>query len=151
MRSGSRTTSPVLFAAQHALFWLMAGCFIGLWLAVLLLCPGLNAIFGEFTYGRIVPIHLNFQLYGWTSLPLVAWLFYLFSSKSPSNGSPERGAVVYSRRAAGFVDQPAQDFSFVGHSGSGRRRPRNVRVARRTVELHHRDRLWKRRAGVSRV
>lgn len=94
MRSGSRTTSPVLFAAQHALFWLMAGCFIGLWLAVLLLCPGLNAIFGEFTYGRIVPIHLNFQLYGWTSLPLVAWLFYLFSSKSPSNGSPERGAVL---------------------------------------------------------
>ena len=28
--------------------------------------------------GRWVPVHLNVQLYGWTSLPLVTWLFVLF-------------------------------------------------------------------------
>ncbi len=33
---------------------------------------------GEWTYGRWVPVHLNVQLYGWTSLPLVAWLLSLY-------------------------------------------------------------------------
>ena len=94
MQSVSRAGSPILLATQHALFWLMAGCLIGLWLAVLLLLPELNALVGEFSYGRIVPVHLNLQLYGWTSLTLVAWLLHLFTSKPASSGAMERGAVL---------------------------------------------------------
>jgi len=62
----------VALALRHALGWLVAGNMVGLWLAALQLRPSLAA--GEWTYGRWVPVHLNLQLFGWTSLPLVAWL-----------------------------------------------------------------------------
>ena len=61
-------------AAWHSLAWLVCANGIGLLLATLLLFPGANHWLGEFTYGRWVPLHLNLQLYGWCSLPLVAWL-----------------------------------------------------------------------------
>ena len=41
-------------------------------------CSGRTCKAGEWTYGRWVPAHLNVQLYGWTSLPLVAWLFAIY-------------------------------------------------------------------------
>jgi mono/diheme cytochrome c family protein len=63
-------------AGRHALGWLVVGNAAGLWLSLLLLFPGLNA--GEWTYGRWVPVHLNVQLYGWTALPLVAWLLSIY-------------------------------------------------------------------------
>lgn len=67
--------TPVLsIAAWHGLAWLVSANAVGLLLATLLLFPGLNRWLGEFTYGRWVPLHLNLQLYGWCSLPLVAWL-----------------------------------------------------------------------------
>jgi cytochrome c oxidase cbb3-type subunit 1 len=59
-------------AVRHALGWLVFGNAVGLYLALLLLEPGLQA--GVWTYGRWVPVHLNVQLYGWSALPLVAWL-----------------------------------------------------------------------------
>jgi cytochrome c oxidase cbb3-type subunit 1 len=62
-------------AAWHSLAWLVIANGIGLLLATLLLFPGVNGWLGEFTYGRWMPLHLNLQLYGWCSLPLVAWLF----------------------------------------------------------------------------
>jgi cytochrome c oxidase cbb3-type subunit 1 len=34
----------------------------------------LNHWLGEWTYGRWMPVHINLQLYGWCSLPLVAFL-----------------------------------------------------------------------------
>src|SRR5262245_52185370 len=58
----------------HALTWLVVGNAVGLLLAVLLLVPGLGRLFGPATYGRWVPLHLDLQLYGWLSLPLVAAL-----------------------------------------------------------------------------
>lgn len=61
-------------AAWHSLAWLVCANGVGLLLATLLLFPGMNHWLGEFTYGRWVPLHLNLQLYGWCSLPLVAWL-----------------------------------------------------------------------------
>jgi len=64
--------------ALHGLFWMAAANAIGVWLALCLLFPGLNAWAGEWTYGRWVPLHLNLHLYGWTCLPLLAWLFGMF-------------------------------------------------------------------------
>src|ERR1035437_2773097 len=61
-------------AAWHSLAWLVCANAVGLLLATLLLFPGGNHWLGEFTYGRWVPLHLNLQLYGWCSLPLLAWL-----------------------------------------------------------------------------
>ena len=66
------TNAGLASAVRHALFWLVVANMAGLYLSVLLLKPGWQA--GELTYGRWVPVHLNLQLYGWTSLPLVAWL-----------------------------------------------------------------------------
>ncbi len=63
-------------AVKHALGWLVLGNAVGLYLALLLLKPEWQL--GQWTYGRWVPVHLNVQLYGWTALPLVAWLFSMF-------------------------------------------------------------------------
>ena len=60
----------------HALGWLVAGNAVGFYLSLLLLCPNLRI--ADWTYGRWVPVHLNVQLYGWTALPLVAWLFSIY-------------------------------------------------------------------------
>lgn len=66
----------VSLAVKHALGWLVFGNLVGLYLSVLLLAPSLQL--AEWTYGRWVPVHLNVQLYGWTALPLVAWLFSMY-------------------------------------------------------------------------
>ena len=63
-------------AMGHALGWLVAGNAVGFYLSLLLLCPNLRI--ADWTYGRWVPVHLNVQLYGWTALPLVAWLFSIY-------------------------------------------------------------------------
>jgi cytochrome c oxidase cbb3-type subunit 1 len=63
-------------AVRHALAWWVVGNSVGFYLALLLLRPAWQ--FGELTYGRWVPVHLNVQLYGWTSLPLVAWLISIY-------------------------------------------------------------------------
>ncbi len=75
---------PILSGARHALFWMVAANCVGLLLSVLLLAPKLGLIFGECTYGRWLPLHLNWQLYGWTALPLVAWVFFLLPESSRS-------------------------------------------------------------------
>jgi cytochrome c oxidase cbb3-type subunit 1 len=61
-------------AAWHALFWLVAANAIGVLIAILLLFPSLNVLLGEWTYGRWIMVHMNLELYGWASLPLVAFL-----------------------------------------------------------------------------
>jgi cytochrome c oxidase cbb3-type subunit I len=70
---GRRATDE---AVAHALAWLVAGNAVGLFLSLLLFYPALNP--GALTYGRWAPVHLNSQLYGWTALPLVAWLFSIY-------------------------------------------------------------------------
>ncbi|WP_353568357.1 hypothetical protein [Haloferula sargassicola] len=69
-------SAGVRIAARHALGWLVAANAAGLWLSLLLLRAQLLS--GEWSYGRWVPVHLNGQLYGWTALPLVAWLFRIY-------------------------------------------------------------------------
>jgi len=76
-----REVEPVLLrAAWHSLAWLVVANVIGLLIATLLLWPGLNHWLGEWTYGRWMPLHLNLHLYGWCSLPLVAWLFHAYGT-----------------------------------------------------------------------
>lgn len=74
--SHGSAVAAVPLAVRHALAWLVLGNAVGLYLALMLLWPGLQA--GIWTYGRWVPVHLNVQLYGWTSLPLVAWLLSIY-------------------------------------------------------------------------
>jgi cytochrome c oxidase cbb3-type subunit I len=68
-------------AAWHSLFWLVAANAIGVLLAVLLLFPRLNVFLGEWTYGRWMMVHMNLELYGWSSLPLVGYLFHIYGAR----------------------------------------------------------------------
>lgn len=70
----------LVLAAWHSLFWLVFSNTVGVLLASLLLVPGLNKMLGEWTYGRWMPVHMNLQLYGWCSLPLVAFLFKVYGA-----------------------------------------------------------------------
>jgi cytochrome c oxidase cbb3-type subunit 1 len=63
------------YAAWHSLAWLVFANAIGVLLALLLLTPSLNFALTPWTYGRWMPVHIDIQLYGWCSLPLVAFLF----------------------------------------------------------------------------
>ncbi len=60
--------------ARHALAWLVAANAVGVLLAALLVWPGLNDVLAPLTYGRWMPLHLDWQLYGWCSLPLAGVL-----------------------------------------------------------------------------
>ena len=75
-----RTTRAVANAAWHSLFWLVCANAIGVLIAILLLIPSLNRQLGEWTYGRWVMVHMNLELYGWTSLPLVGFLFSVYGA-----------------------------------------------------------------------
>ena len=65
-------------AVRHGFFWLVVANGVGVLLAVLLVVPDGNLLLGEWSYGRWIPVHLNLQLYGWSSLPLVAWLMRIY-------------------------------------------------------------------------
>ena len=80
--SGTTPTSRGVLAttAFHALLWLVVANAIGILIAAMLILPGINNLPGEWTYGRWMPIHLNLQLYGWCSLPLVMFLFHVYGT-----------------------------------------------------------------------
>jgi cytochrome c oxidase cbb3-type subunit 1 len=74
-------------AAWHSLAWLLIANLVGVLLASLLLWPNLNHWLGEWTYGRWMPVHINLQLYGWCSLPLVAFLMKVYEvDRAPAAG-----------------------------------------------------------------
>ena len=75
---GGLQPNVMAVAACHSLTWLLVSNGVGLLLGALLLFPRLNSWLGEWTYGRWVPLHLNHNLYGWCSLPLVGWLFHAY-------------------------------------------------------------------------
>jgi cytochrome c oxidase cbb3-type subunit 1 len=68
------------YAVWHSLAWLVFANAVGVLIATFLLLPGLNKVFDTWTYGRWVPVHINLQLYGWCSLPLVAFLFKVYGA-----------------------------------------------------------------------
>lgn len=65
-------------AARHSLGWLVAANLVGVWLALGLLWPAAGDAIAPLTYGRWVPLHLDWQLYGWTALPVVGVLLAWF-------------------------------------------------------------------------
>lgn len=108
---------PVLLAqvAWHSLGWLFAANLIGVWLAVCLLDPSVGAWLRDWSYGRWMPVHLNFQLYGWMALPLVGWAMRIYRA--------ERGWIAVWSRAALLLWSLALTigaFSWLQGSSSGK-------------------------------
>jgi cytochrome c oxidase cbb3-type subunit 1 len=85
LSSRESAPQPAVVAVWHALAWLVFGNAIGVMIAILLLVPGLNTWLGEWTYGRWMMVHMNSALYGWCSLPMLAFLFRVYEA--------ERGAL----------------------------------------------------------
>ncbi len=78
-------SAVALDVARHSLAWLLAANAVGLWLAASLLWPALGDTLAPLTYGRWMPLHLNWQLYGWCALPLVgALLGWCFDFRHPA-------------------------------------------------------------------
>ncbi len=83
--SQSRTSPPDLTPAtdwglqltvtRHSLGWLFAANLVGVWLAANLVWPNLAKSTGALTYGRWMPLHTEWELYGWSALPLVGLLY----------------------------------------------------------------------------
>jgi cytochrome c oxidase cbb3-type subunit 1 len=70
----------VASAAWHGLFWLVIANAVGVLIAILLLFPALNRFLGEWTYGRWIMVHINLELYGWSSLPLAGFLLKVYGA-----------------------------------------------------------------------
>jgi len=80
METSRYNSRAVASAAWHSLFWLAFANAIGVLIAILLLVPALNRQLGEWTYGRWMMVHMNLELYGWASLPLVGFLFRVYGA-----------------------------------------------------------------------
>lgn len=80
METSRNNSRAVASAAWHSLFWLAFANAVGVLIAILLLVPGLNRQLGEWTYGRWMMVHMNLELYGWVSLPLVGFLFRVYGA-----------------------------------------------------------------------
>lgn len=89
--------------ARFSLGWLVAANLVGLWLASVLLWPALGDLPGPLTYGRWMPVHLNWQLYGWCSLPLVGLLFrWLLDGRDAATPAHARLALAAWSAALGL-------------------------------------------------
>lgn len=88
------THSVLAIAAWHSLAWLLVANLTGVWLAILLLYPAAGRWLGEWSYGRWTPVHLNFQLYGWMALPLVAWAIRIYHADRPAIAAWSRTALI---------------------------------------------------------
>lgn len=75
----------------HSLGWLTAANVVGVWLGVALLWPAAGDVIAPFTWGRWAPLHMNWHLYGWCSLPLVgALLRWCFEPAADAAGRDAR-------------------------------------------------------------
>lgn len=93
------TTSPhnVQQVVQlHSLLWLAVGNAVGIVLALLLIFPAWNAALAPFNYGRLVTVHLNTQLYGWSSIPMLGLLFRMYLPAQGSRGWAISAVAVWS-------------------------------------------------------
>jgi cytochrome c oxidase cbb3-type subunit 1 len=71
-----------LAVARASVAWLLVANLVGLLLAVLLLWPGAGGMLGPLTYGRWMPLHADFQLYGWCALPVAGVLLAAYLPRS---------------------------------------------------------------------
>lgn len=72
--------------ARFSLAWMILANLVGILLALLLLRPEWGSYLGSLSYGRWMPLHMEWQLYGWCTLPLIGLLMreYMFSSRNRS-------------------------------------------------------------------
>lgn len=63
---------------RYSFAWLLAANSVGLLLSVLLLWPQTGRLLGILTYGRWMPLHMEWQLYGWCTLPLIGLILKEF-------------------------------------------------------------------------
>ncbi|EDY85245.1 hypothetical protein VDG1235_4880 [Verrucomicrobiia bacterium DG1235] len=113
-----------LEVARYSFFWLCAANVVGLWLAMLLVWPRLGDWLGELTYGRWVPLHMDWHLYGWCSLPLLGLAFLRFFGKLPNGGSLTRwGLLLWSlglvAGGAAWLSGQATGKPFLNWTGRG--------------------------------
>lgn len=87
--------SVIGHAAWHGIAWLALANLIGVWLAVLLLVPRAGNLIAPLSYGRWMPVHLDLQLYGWISLPLIGWLLRAYRA--------DRGQLAHWSKVAIFL------------------------------------------------
>ena len=87
---------------RHALGWLVAANAVGVWLAALLLWPGLNELASPATYGRWMPLHLDWQLYGWCALPLLGVVLQYYLRDDGDGLRAGRAALACWSLALGF-------------------------------------------------
>lgn len=92
--NGPHASRLLTLTAWYAVAWLSISNVIGVGLAVLLLWPRTGAFLASWSYGRWMPVHLNLQLYGWCSLPLVAWLLKIYRADEGSLARWSRAALL---------------------------------------------------------
>ncbi len=80
----AKSKSIQTITARFALTWLLCANLVGLLLATLLLHPNLNSLISPFTYGRWMPLHMEWNLYGWTAIPLVGLLIFTYWNNIPN-------------------------------------------------------------------
>jgi cytochrome c oxidase cbb3-type subunit 1 len=68
--------------ARFSFAWLVLANLVGVWLSVLLIWPEMGTLTGAFTYGRWMPLHMDWHLYGWCSLPLVGLLMHFMLQRT---------------------------------------------------------------------
>lgn len=111
----SARATAVELAGLHALVWLALANAVGVLLALLLVWPAAGTLLGGLGYGRWVPLHLDLQLYGWCSLPLVALLLRFYSA--PRGGECPGGVVAVGAWSAALV---AGSVSWLAGGSSGK-------------------------------
>ena len=82
-----------LTVARHSLGWLFAANLVGVWLAANLVWPDLGRSTGSLTYGRWMPLHTEWELYGWSALPVVGLLYRWLSAPDRRHAQFERGGI----------------------------------------------------------
>jgi cytochrome c oxidase cbb3-type subunit 1 len=109
VRSSDSHTTPSLPDAslhlaliRHSLGWLAAASLVGVWLAANLVWPALGGAAGSLSYGRWMPLHTDWMLYGWIALPLVSLLFGWFPSPDRRHAAVARGLILLWSVALGW-------------------------------------------------
>jgi cytochrome c oxidase cbb3-type subunit 1 len=80
----------------HGLTWLTVGNAVGLLLATLLVFPRLGDWLAPLSFGRWVPLHLDFQLYGWCGAAIFGLLFRIYLPRGGMGRLPELAVHLWS-------------------------------------------------------
>jgi cytochrome c oxidase cbb3-type subunit 1 len=84
-------------AMRFSFGWLVAANLVGCLMAILLIRPEWGQFLGVLTYGRWMPLHMEWHLYGWCSLPLVGLFLREFvSGDSGGIGDVRLALVIWS-------------------------------------------------------